>query len=242
MRRAAKTLAWVLGAPLAALIAATLLTARYGDAALYPPPPGSVPVDIYVVSHGYHSGIALPRASMAQFANTQGRAALIAVATRFGDYPWLEFGRGEEEFYRRVASIADLRPGLALRALFFPGNEAVVHVVGLAAPPRRMFPRAQIVRVGLSEQGLARMLAMLDAAFMRGGDGRILGDLGRGLYGPSLFYRASGTFNLFELCNHWVARLLDAAGVATAPVLATLPWGLLLDLRWRSGLTPLPRP
>jgi hypothetical protein len=38
-----------------------------------------------------------------------------------------------------------------------------------------------------------------------------------------------------------VADLLDAAGVPTSPVLATLPFGLLLDLEWRSGLAPLPR-
>ena len=37
------------------------------------------------------------------------------------------------------------------------------------------------------------------------------------------------------------ARLLDAAGVPTAPILATLPSGLLLDLKWRSNLVPLPQ-
>jgi len=43
------------------------------------------------------------------------------------------------------------------------------------------------------------------------------------------------------VCNHWVADLLDAAGVPTAPILATLPSGLLLDLKWRSNLVPLPQ-
>jgi hypothetical protein len=49
------------------------------------------------------------------------------------------------------------------------------------------------------------------------------------------------TFNIFNDCNHWVARLLSAAGLPTAPVLATLPQGLLLDLKLRAGLVPLPR-
>jgi hypothetical protein len=65
-------------------------------------------------------------------------------------------------------------------------------------------------------------------------------ELGPGLYGMSLFFRANGTFHLFHVCNHWIADLLDAAGVPTAPVLATLPSGLLLDLKWRSGLVRLP--
>jgi hypothetical protein len=64
--------------------------------------------------------------------------------------------------------------------------------------------------------------------------------LGPGLYGPSLFYRAVGHFNLLNVCNHWTARLLDVAGVPTAPVLATLPYGLQADLRFRSGLTIIP--
>jgi hypothetical protein len=65
-------------------------------------------------------------------------------------------------------------------------------------------------------------------------------ELGPGLYGTSLFFRANGTFHLFHVCNHWIADLLDAAGVPTAPLLATLPSGLLLDLKWRSGLVRLP--
>ena len=84
-------------------------------------------------------------------------------------------------------------------------------------------------------------LDKLDATFARGGDGRPE-ELGPGLYGPSLFFRANGTFHIFNVCNHWLAGLLDAAGVPTAPVLATLPFGLLLDLEWRSGLVRLPPP
>jgi hypothetical protein len=43
------------------------------------------------------------------------------------------------------------------------------------------------------------------------------------------------------VCNHWLADLLAAAGVSTAPVPATLPPGLFLDLEWRSGLRPVAR-
>jgi Protein of unknown function (DUF2459) len=50
-----------------------------------------------------------------------------------------------------------------------------------------------------------------------------------------------GNFSIVNVCNHWLARLLDSAGVPTTPVLATLPYGLFLDLRWRAGLTPMPR-
>jgi len=81
----------------------------------------------------------------------------------------------------------------------------------------------------------------LSASFGRGPGGTAVEPLGQGLYGPSLFYRGVGGFHVFNVCNHWVARLLSAAGLPTAPVLATLPPGLFLDLKWRAGLVPLPR-
>ncbi len=93
-----------------------------------------------------------------------------------------------------------------------------------------------MVRIELSQEGFARLLDRLEASFA---PATPLQDLGPGLYGPSLFFRGADTFHIFNVCNHWVARLLSAAGLPTAPVLATMPRGLLLDLKLRSGLTPL---
>jgi uncharacterized protein (TIGR02117 family) len=221
-------------------IAATLVTLRLGDRALYPAPPGQPTVMVFVVSHGYHAGIALPRAIMADAASRRGHAALIAVATRFGAFPFLEMGWGDEEFYRSAPTIASVTVPMAARALFLPGNASVVHVVGLSYPPRTAFPAADIIPVELSAEGFERMLARIDATFAPAA-GVPADDAGAGLYGPSRFYRARGTFHIFHVCNHWLADLLDTAGVPTAPVLATLPAGLLIDLEWRSGLHPMPR-
>jgi uncharacterized protein (TIGR02117 family) len=239
--RAAKRVALGLACITLILIAVALLTARSGDRALYPPPPGAPTYDIFVVNHGYHTGVVLPREVVAKLAGARGHVALIAVAARFGAFPWIEFGWGDEGFYREVPTAAALTVGLALRALFKPGNPSVLHVVGVGDDPAAVFVHSDVLRITLSEAGLERLMALLDATFARGPDGRIADDLGRGLYGPSLFYRAVGTFNLLSVCNHWVANLLDAAGVPTAPVLATLPYGLLLDLRWRSGVVPMVR-
>jgi hypothetical protein len=116
----------------------------------------------------------------------------------------------------------------------------VLHVVGLSYPPRAAFPLADIIALDLSAEGFNRMLARIDATFAPA-SGVAAEDAGPGLYGPSRFYRARGTFNIFHVCNHWLAELLDAAGVPTAPLLATLPSGLFLDLQWRAGQRPLPR-
>ena len=244
MRRAARTIGLGLAAIVFLLGVVTVITARPGDASLWPPAAGAPAAEIFVVSQGqgYHAGIALSTARLAEVAGQQGNGALIAVAQRFSSYPFIEFGWGDEGFYTSVPDTASLTAGFALRALFLPGNASVLHVVGLSDTPRRIFPSADIVRIELSEAGLARMLQRLEKAFLRNGEPLAPQVLGKGLYGPSLFYRANGSFHIFNVCNHWVANLLSAAGLPIAPVLATLPAGLFLDLKWRSGASHLPVP
>ena len=241
MRKLARRIGVGLAIILGALIVAVVVTARPGDAALYPPAPGAPSVEIMLSHNGYHSGVLLPRAAVATLASQRGYGALIAVTTRFAAYRWLEIGRGEETFYREVPTpgAAVRHADVALRALFRPGNAAVLHVVG-ASDPRIAFPEAHLASLDLSEPGFARLVATLDASFARD-DGGLPQDRGPGLYGPSRFYGAVGTFNLRHVCTRWVADLLDAAGVPTAPVLAVMPQGLFLDLAVRSRLNSLPQ-
>ena len=240
LRRIGFGIAGALIALILVLILATMLTARSADPALWPPGPREPRIEIFVVSHGYHSGLVLPRETLAEAASQRGHAALGAVGQRFSGYRLVEIGWGDESFYRHVPDVASLTFGLAVRALFRPGNPSVVHVVGLPGHPREVFPRADIVRVELSGGGFARMLDALEASFGKAG-GAPPEPLGPGLYGPSLFFRGVEAFHVFNVCNHWVARQLAAAGLPTAPVPATLPPGLLLDLKWRAGIAALPK-
>ena len=57
---------WTIGGGVIALIVAAVATVRSGDAALYPPPPGSPRVEVLVAANIYHSGIILPRAALAE--------------------------------------------------------------------------------------------------------------------------------------------------------------------------------
>jgi uncharacterized protein (TIGR02117 family) len=219
------------------LVGAAWITARPADPMLWPARDGARAIEVYLVSNGYHAGLALPRAQLAEFASGRGYPALIAVSQRFASYDWVEFGWGDREFYRSVPTVGDISLRLALRALLFPGNTTVLHVAGVTGDPAQAF-KAEMMKVPLSINGFDQMLQRLDATFVPPQTGA-LPDLGRGLYGPSLFYPATGTFSVFRVCNHWIGELLGAAGLPTAPVLATLPAGLLLDLRWRAGLRPV---
>ena len=237
MRRWARRLGLGLIVLVGGFIAATMLTARSGDPAIWPPRPGSDTIEIFVVSNGYHTGVALPRATLAEFASRRGYGALIAVTQRFA-YPWIEIGWGDEGFYRQVPTIDDLTLPIALRALFRPGNPSVLHVVGIGTDPAAVFPQAELVAIPLSATGFDRLAAKLDATFVPP-QASALRDVGKGLYGPSLFYPAVGRFSILRVCNHWIAELLSAAGLPSTPVLDTFSRGLMLDLRWRAGLRPV---
>jgi uncharacterized protein (TIGR02117 family) len=240
MRQLIRVTGYGLSAVALAIIVLAGATARPGDPSVWPPRPDEPGAEIFVVSHGYHSGIAIATAALAAAAQRSGDTALGLTAERFGGYPFIEFGWGEQNFYASTPKVADLQIGLAVRALFRPDNKSVVHVVGLPDTPRKVFASADIVRVSLSEAGFARMLSALNATFALSDDPAQLQVLGRGLYGPSLFFRANGAFHMFSVCNHWVADMLSAAGLPVTPVLDTVPPGLLLDLRLRAGLAPMP--
>jgi uncharacterized protein (TIGR02117 family) len=225
---------------LIAFLVAVVATNRSGDPGLFPASGSEKGIEIVLISQGYHTGLALPRADVARLASLEGHSALINIATRFGAYQWIEIGWGEERFYMSAPTVSAPNWGLAFRALLRPGNGSVLHVVGLDAEPRALFPTSDMMRIRLSQEGTRRLLKEIDASFARSLDGPPE-ELGQGLYGPSLFYRAQGTFNLFNVCNHWTAQLLNAAGVPVSMALATLPDGLMLDLRLRSGLVPVPK-
>jgi uncharacterized protein (TIGR02117 family) len=242
LRRPARRFGYGLLITAGLFVAVVAATTRWGDRALWPPQPAAPTTEIFIVSHGYHAGIVVPRRAIAEPASRRGLGALGLVARRFADFDWLEIGWGDEGFYREVPTTASLTMALAVRALFWPGNRSVLHVVGVKNDPRSTFPNSDIARVDLGALGFERMVDKLEASFARAPGGVEPEVLGPGLYGPSLFFRANGAFHLFSVCNHWLAGLLDAAGVPTSPVLATLPFGLLLDLEWRSGLVRLPLP
>ena len=207
---------------------------RPGDRSLFPPALGDRSIAVSVVSHGYHAGLIVSRDALERVAGEERLTALASAVARFEHFPQLEIGWGDEGFYRGVPTISDLRFVEAVRALLMPGNRSVLHIVGLIAPARTSFPASEIVPITLSVEGFRRLAHRLDASFAREAEGIV--DLGPGIYGPSLFFRAEGAFHLFSVCNHWLAGLLDAAGVPTNPLLATLPQGLLFDLDWRSNL------
>lgn len=196
-------------------------------------PDGQGDLSLLVVDHGYHSGLILPRAVLAERARALGLTWLGAVADRFVAYDHVEIGWGDEGFYRNVPGPSLQSLPHVLRALFATDNRSVLHVVGIKGLPAAYFAASDMVRLGVDGPAFDRLAVQIDKALEPDAESRVV-VLGPGLYGPSLFFGAVGTYHLTRNCNHWIARLVNATGRPVSLGMATLSAGLMADLRWRS--------
>lgn len=145
---------------------------------------------LYVVSHGWHSGIVVERDALVQ--------RLPALATELPELPHVEVGWGEARFY----PARDTNALMAFRAVLWR-NDSVLHVVPFAHPPGSYFPQVKELRT--DEAGYAATVDVIAASFKPG-----LQRLAPSLYGNGGFYPAEGKFHLFNTCNDWVERALEA--------------------------------
>ena len=172
----------------------------------WPPSPVGAKT-IYVLSHGWHTGVAVKRADVPE--------ALWPEQLDFAGMTYLEFGWGDENFYRaREVTFA-----MTLKAALTP-TDAVLHVAGFDQPVLQYFPRSGVVELRVSGQGLRGLLQYISDTVDRD-DGKRAVALGPGLYANTRFYKATGTYSLFNNCNHWIARALSMTGAPVRPRDAT---------------------
>jgi uncharacterized protein (TIGR02117 family) len=151
---------------------------------------------LYVVSHGWHSGIVVERADLAK------RLPALAL----GEGSLVEIGWGEERFYQARAATL----GMALRAVLQP-NASVLQVVPFAGSPRGYFAGSEVAEVRTDEAGYTAAVDFIAATFKPP-----LERLGPSQYGAGWFYRAEGSFHLFKTCNTWVSDVLERAQCPSA--------------------------
>lgn len=168
---------------------------------------------VYLVSHGWHVGIAVARADVPT-----------ALWPESADLPFgfLEVGWGDAGFYLAPRGTI----GLALKAAL--GSESsVLHVAGFDPPPAVFFRGSTVVEVPVSREGFEALCRFIHAAYERDERGRPT-VVAPGLYGHARFYRAVGRYRLFDNSNNWAARALAVAGCGNDPAQATTA-GAALD-------------
>jgi uncharacterized protein (TIGR02117 family) len=235
MRRFLKWLVMIVVALPLAVVLLYAFTMRFGDAALYPPARGTETFPIVIADHGYHAGLIIRRADLDRYSLALNDPVLSALYVRYQAYEWLEIGWGDEQFYRFAPAISDVTVKMAFNALSGMNDATVLHVVGLGKAPEEVFKHSDLQRIHLSETGMQEVMKGVSLAFARD---ELLQpvELGKGIYGPSLFYRANGHYSVINTCNMWIGELLASAGLKVSPVSSVASPGLLAELRWRNEL------
>lgn len=159
---------------------------------------------IYVASNGWHTGIILARVDLAD--------GFVPEADDFPEAQFFEFSWGDAKYFPSP----EKGLGVVMSALFTP-TPAVMHLAGLPAHPRIVFPSAETVVLEVTQEGFQNLVSYLDDAFDRSASASSK----PGLYPFSRFYPAKGRFHMFNTCNTWTAAGLAAAGI-TVTVTGTL--------------------
>ena len=164
----------------------------------YPPDPNKPDnKTVYIVNHGIHTGIVLPKRDATPYLHS------------FNDFKsalYLEIGLGDETYYQSEVNTL----WMGIKALFWPTN-SVLHVASLQKEPVSYFSNKDVVQLQLSKTGFIRLVDFIDKSFALDEKRQII-RLGSGLYGTSRFYRAKGKFHLFNNCNTWSASAIRSSG------------------------------
>ena len=159
--------------------------------------------EIYVVSHGWHTGLVLPADKI--------QSRLPKLKTRFGNTPNIELGWGDKGFYQAE----EITIGLAFRALFWSSG-SIVHAVAVPSNVKVFFPHSEIEKLCFTDAEYVSLLDFISSSFNKNQPGEII-ELRNGLYGDSQFYEGVGNYHLLNTCNSWTAKGLKSAGMDISP-------------------------
>jgi uncharacterized protein (TIGR02117 family) len=164
---------------------------------LYPEDPEERPVPVYLVSHGWHVGIAIEKSYIEHQLPEHAEMPQAA---------YLKFGWGDRRYY----TDSDAGFWLMMRAALLP-TRSVIHVVGIDMPVERYFSASRTVKVQVTEQGAQKMGEFIADRFRKNSDGTVL-FAADGLYANSSFFEANGRYYLPKTSNRWTARALRQTG------------------------------
>ena len=205
MRCSGKVIAFLKMILLRLIFSAAILVFSPGcESRAVPPFPSAIEensVVIYVAMYGGHSGIILP--------NKYLPANLRRLTSHFNTYRYIEFGWGDEDFYRseKVGAF------ISIKAALWP-TSSVLHVIGINETMEEYAATTIIYRIELSQQGFVALCDFIGSTFMQNEDGESIA-LGPdpAFVRPTLFYRSGLKFFFPRTCNTWTAKGLQRAGL-----------------------------
>ncbi len=196
----------VLGVPLMYVVLAFLFGLLPANRNSVQPAEG---IQIYIISNGVHTDIALP-------IQTPGvNWAPLFPAVHFKDIQpaqmtHIAFGWGDQGFYLETPTWDDLKASTAMRALFLKSPTAM-HVTYYRNPRTSEWVRPLMI----SPEQYTQLIGFIKDSFAQDAAGNPVLIPGKGYRNNDTFYAANGSYSLFNTCNDWTGRALRKAGIKT---------------------------
>jgi uncharacterized protein (TIGR02117 family) len=185
-------------------------------------PPGGGPAGtVALVTHGWHTDIAVPADEVT--------GPLTRFRTLFPGARMLVFGYGKRTFM--------IAPAHTLGEWIigpFPGP-AAVEVSAISSDAATAYGAEHVETLTLPPGGAARLSAFLWQALSKDDAGNPA-YIAQGNWPGSLFYEASTTYGLLHTCNSWSAQALAASGLPITP--AGVVFSSTLDAQVRHLSSP----
>ena len=166
------------------------------------PPPAQADGQVSLVTHGWHTDIALPAA--------EASGPLARFRTVFPGAQTLVFGYGKRTFM--------IAPAHTLGEWIigpFPGP-AAIEVSAVDTDAATAYGASHVQTLPLPAGGAARLSGFLWAALAKTPSGAPV-FVASGNWPGSLFYAASQGYALTHTCNRWTAEALAAGGLPVNP-------------------------
>lgn len=186
---------------------------------LYPENEQQRAVSVYVISHGWHIGLAFEREYLREKLPKHEKLP----KGKFWVVSW-----GDNKYFPSE----NVRIDLFLRAAFLPTG-SVIHLVGVDGVVDSYFQNNDIVRVQISEEGMEEISDYLSDQFEYNGEGKLQFSAD-GLYANSAFFEAKGRYFFPRTSNKWTARLLRKSGFPITPFYAITSGNVIHQAR-KSG-------
>ena len=189
---------------------------------LYPPQADEPVKPIYLVTHGWHTGIVFNLDDIPYDVWPE--------AHHFTDTKYLEVGWGDKDFYQAP----EITLWNKIKAALWP-TSGVLHIVGFNDPLHRAFPHSEIIGLELSQSGFEQLCHYIHESYEKDAIGNVV-PLGPGLYGDGRFYLSSEKYHLFKTCNVWTAKAIRSAGFPIMPLFSITTESLMSKVREQGNL------
>lgn len=158
---------------------------------------------VYIVSHGWHTGFVIKAEEVLRI--------IPELKERFTDAEYIEFGWGDEGFYRakEITSILTIKAILWL-------TDSIVHSVAVPVNVSKYFANSEVESICMNDSELSSLIRFIQSSFQADHNGNIQ-QLEHGIYGDSQFYKGAGKYYLMNTCNKWTAKGLKSAGMDINP-------------------------